>query len=308
MGFDAWTLDLLAYTRTSVLHQAVAILGAGRMGQGLGLALHRAGWDVGLVARGRHPVVTPLALHTGPRFEATLAAAVVLLAVPDDAIPDLAAELAREGAIGPGQVVLHLSGLLDRRELEALSPTGAGLGSFHPLQTVVDPAGAPERLAGAYAGIEGDERALAAGEQLAGAMGMRSIRLSPEGKAAYHAGAVMAANYTVALAGVAQRLAAAGGVPAEVAGRIYLPLIRGAASNLELGPAAALTGPIRRGDLRTVEAHLAALRSEDRELYRLLGRTALRLAREGGLDSVVAARIEAVLSQAEHETFPPGRP
>nr|MBA3556810.1 DUF2520 domain-containing protein [Gemmatimonadales bacterium] len=246
----------------------------------------------------------PLVLHTGPRAEATLGADLVLLAVPDDAIPSLAAELALQGGIGAAQVVLHLSGLLDRRALSALLHTGAALGSFHPLQTVADPAAAPERLAGAYAGIEGDERAVAAGERLAGAMGMLAIRLSSEGKAAYHAGAVMAANYTVALAGVAERLAVAGGVPAEVAGRLYLPLIRGAAGNLDLGPAAALTGPIRRGDVRTVEAHLAALESEDRELYRLLGLAALRLARQSGLDPAAADRVEAMLG----ETFPPSHP
>ncbi|MBA3258849.1 MAG: DUF2520 domain-containing protein, partial [Gemmatimonadales bacterium] len=88
----------------------------------------------------------------------------------------------------------------------------------------------------------------------------------------------------------------AAGVPAEVAGRLYLPLIRGAAGNLELGPAAALTGPVRRGDVRTVEAHLAALESEDRELYRLLGLAALRLARQSGLDPAAADRVEAVLT------------
>jgi predicted short-subunit dehydrogenase-like oxidoreductase (DUF2520 family) len=275
----------------------VAIVGSGRMGQGLGLALHHAGWQVRMLARSRHPVVPPLVVHGGPRNEATLASEVVLLAVPDDAIPELAAELASEGAAGPGQVILHLSGLLDRRALGALQASGAGLGSFHPLQTIADPAAAPRRLAGAYAGIEGDARALEQGGRLAQAMGMHPIRLSPEGKAAYHAGAVMAANYTIALAGVAERLARAAGVAPETAGRLYLPLIRGAADNLELGPAAALTGPVRRGDVRTVEAHLAALGPEDRELYRLLGLAALRLAREAGLAPAAAERLREALDR-----------
>ena len=109
---------------------------------------------------------------------------------------------------------------------------------------------------------KGTPRALEAGDRLAGAMGMTAIRLSSGGKPAYHAGAVMAANYTVALAGVAERLAVEGGVSREVAEQLYLPLIRGAVNNLEHGPVAALTGPIRRGDLRTVEAHLSALALE----------------------------------------------
>jgi predicted short-subunit dehydrogenase-like oxidoreductase (DUF2520 family) len=234
-------------------------------------------------------------MHAGPRAEATLAASIVLLAVPDDAIFSLSSDLTSERAIGAGQVVLHLSGLLDRRALSPLTATGAGLGSFHPLQTIADPLAGPERLRGAYAGIEGDERALGAGERLAAAMGMRAIPLTSGGKAAYHAGAVMAANYTVALAGVAERLAVEGGVSREVAERLYLPLIRGAVDNLEHGPVAALTGPIRRGDLRTVEAHLSALASDDRELYRLLGLAALRLARDGGLDPATADRVEAAL-------------
>jgi predicted short-subunit dehydrogenase-like oxidoreductase (DUF2520 family) len=282
-----------------VAQPAVAILGAGRMGQGLGLALHRAGWRVLLLARTPHAVVAPLTLHAGPRAEATRAASILLLAVPDDAISGLAADLASERAVSADQTVLHLSGLLDRRALEPLAAIGPGLGSFHPLQTVADPLAAPERLCGAYAGIEGDPPALEAGESLARAMGMQAIRLPSGGKAAYHAGAVMAANYTVALAGVAERLAVEGGVSPDVAERLYLPLVRGAVDNLERGPVAALTGPIRRGDVRTVEAHLSALAANDRELYRLLGLAALQLARDGGLDPATADRVEAALSRRD---------
>jgi predicted short-subunit dehydrogenase-like oxidoreductase (DUF2520 family) len=278
---------------------SIAIVGAGRMGQGLALALGRAGARVALLSRRPHPVTPPLRLHEGPRAAALRGAEVICLAVPDDAIAPLAAELAREGAIAPASVVLHLSGLLDREALAALASSGAGLGSFHPLQTIADPAAAPERFARAYAGVEGDERALAAGTALAQCMEMHPVALAAGAKAAYHAGAVMAANYTVALAGVAERLAREAGVPDEVARRLYLPLLRGAAANLELGPAAALTGPIRRGDRRTVEAHLAALSGDDRELYRRLGLEALRLARAGGLDRAVADGLEAALRRGD---------
>ena len=278
---------------------SVAMLGAGRMGQGIALALVRAGARVALVARREHAVTPPLVLHRAGRADAIRRSAIVCLAVPDGGIAPLATELAEEGAIGGESVVLHLSGLLDRRALAPLIPTGAALGSFHPLQTVADPAAGPERLAGAYAGIEGDERALKAGERLAAALRMHTVRLDAAGKAVYHAGAVMAANYTVALAAVAERLAVAAGVPAEAAARIYLPLVRGAAANLELGPAVALTGPIRRGDAHTVAAHLAALEEPDRVLYRRLGLEALRLARAGGLDPVLADQVETVLRQGD---------
>jgi predicted short-subunit dehydrogenase-like oxidoreductase (DUF2520 family) len=250
-----------------------------------------------------------LVLHPGPRADAVRAAGLVLLATPDDAVPQVAAELAEERAVGPPQVVLHLSGLLDRRALNALGTSGAGLGSFHPLQTIVEPSSAAERLAGCYAGIEGDARALTAGRRLAADLRMLPVALATERKAGYHAGAVFAANYTVALAGIAERLARGAGVPPDVAAQLYLPLMRGAVSNLELGPAAALTGPIRRGDVETIRAHLDALDRTDRELYRSLGLVALRLAREAGLNAESARRLERILTgEGDAETFPPDRP
>jgi predicted short-subunit dehydrogenase-like oxidoreductase (DUF2520 family) len=260
----------------------VAIVGTGRMGQGLALALREAEVPVTLLGRGR-------------RAEDTRGAALVLIATPDDAIGGVAVELARDGAVGESQVVLHLSGLLDRLALQVLEPTGAALGSFHPLQSVADPATAAERLRGSFAGVEGDARALAAGERLAAALGMRVVRLAPGAKAAYHAGAVIASNYAVVLADVAERLARQAGVGADDAAALYLPLMRGTVANLAAGPAAALTGPVRRGDEATVRRHLAALGPEDRALYRALGLLALRIAREAGLGDGPAAAVERAL-------------
>ena len=275
----------------------VAILGAGRMGQGLALALGEAGHRSTLVSRSSHPVIPPLRLHTGPRETALRDASVVLLAVPDAAIASLATELAAEGGITPQHVVLHLSGLLDREALGPLAESGAALGSLHPLQTVSDPATAGARFAGAYAGVEGDDRARAAAEGLARSLGMVPVRIPDGAKPAYHAGAAFAANYTTALVAVAERLALAAGIAPDVARRLYLPLIRGAAANLEAGPAAALTGPVRRGDTETVAAHLAVLGPEDRKLYLLLAREALRLAREAGLVPEAADRMARLLGE-----------
>ncbi|MBA3893029.1 MAG: DUF2520 domain-containing protein [Gemmatimonadales bacterium] len=277
---------------------SVVILGAGRMGQGLALALGAAGHGVTLLSRSSHPIVSPLRLHVGPRGDALRAGAVVLLAVPDGAITSLAAELQSEGGIGSRHVVLHLSGLRDRAALDPLAASGAALGSLHPLQTVSDPATAATQLKGAYAGIEGDEGALAAAELLATSLGMIPVKIPAEAKPSYHAGAAFAANYTTVLVGVAERLALAAGIHPEVARRLYLPLIRGAAANLEAGPAGALTGPVRRGDVETVAAHLAALGSEDRQLYLLLAREALRLAGEAGLPPEAAARMARVLDRS----------
>ncbi|HEY8104578.1 MAG TPA: DUF2520 domain-containing protein [Gemmatimonadales bacterium] len=274
-----------------------AIVGAGRMGQGIGLGLVAAGWDVLVLARTARPVSPGLEVAVGAlTADAVRDRPLVLVATPDDAIAQAAEALAASGGVGRDHVVLHLSGLLDRAALAALERTGAALGSFHPLQSVAESAGAPAQLRGAFAGIEGDPRALAAGQRVAAALGMTAVPIDSAAKPAYHAGAVLAANYTTALVGVAARLAEAAGVPPETAARMYVPLVAGAAANLvDLGAAQALTGPIRRGDTGTIRAHLAALPAELRPLYRILGRQALKLAREAGLSDSSASAVMDVL-------------
>jgi predicted short-subunit dehydrogenase-like oxidoreductase (DUF2520 family) len=88
-------------------------------------------------------------------------------------------------------------------------------------------------------------------------------------------------------------------VPAADAGSLYLPLMRGTVANLERGPAAALTGPIRRGDEATVRRHLAELTPDERTLYRALGRIALGLARGAGLEEAAASAVERALAEAD---------
>jgi predicted short-subunit dehydrogenase-like oxidoreductase (DUF2520 family) len=277
----------------------VAVIGAGRMGQGLALALSRSGAEVTLLGRTAKPVPEPLTLQVADWRKSTGQADVVLVATPDAAIPSVATRLARDGGLGPRQSVLHLSGLLTRDALAPLAGTGAGLGSFHPLQTMVDPLTAQARLRGAYVGVEGDEQARAAGATLAGLLGMTPVIIPAEAKARYHAGATLVANYTVALMGMAVRLAEEAGVPQDLAQRFYLPLLHGATENLEqFGPVTALTGAIRRGDSGTVEAHLAALSAGDRVLYAVVGLEALALARRAGLDAAAATELERVLRAA----------
>lgn len=271
----------------------ITIVGGGRMGRGLAGALSGAGERVTLWSRRE---------ASGAVDEAVSGASTVVLAVPDDAIGALASALAAAGAVNAGQVVLHLSGLHGREALDALARSGAALGSMHPLQTVSDPATAVERWRGAYAAVEGDPRAIEEGERLARLLGLTPFRLESHQKAAYHAGAVMVGNYAVALAGAAARLASSAGVPAELAGRMYLPLLAGALENLgRQSTASALTGPVRRGDLNTIRAHLEALYGDDRMLYAVLGLEAVRLAREAGLEAMRADEVERVLRTAIDE-------
>ncbi|HVX88184.1 MAG TPA: DUF2520 domain-containing protein [Gemmatimonadales bacterium] len=264
----------------------VAIIGPGRLGTGLARALVSGGWNVVVVGR-----------NVQAEWKAHLAGrALVLIAVPDDSISEVAAALASAGAVGADQVVLHTSGARDRSLLKTLEGKAMGLGSFAPVQTVADPATAAERLRGAYAVLEGDPPAVEMGRLLADQLGMQHAVLSAEAKVAYHAGAVLVANLGVALEAMAERVAAAGGVPAEVAGRIYLPLWEGMVANLAaMGAGPSLTGPVRRGDVDTVVRHLAVLRGNEREAYLALSREALRLAERAGLEKWKVEEMAKVL-------------
>ncbi|MGH7533483.1 MAG: Rossmann-like and DUF2520 domain-containing protein [Gemmatimonadales bacterium] len=276
--------------------RAVAVLGAGRMGQALALALRDAGWRSRLFARDPRRVPGSPVEISGDIATAVAGAAVILVAVPDDAIASVAAAL--RGATPPMEaVVLHLSGARDRSALASLEGWAAGLGSFWPIQAIAASPGVAGRFAGAFVGLEGDTVALAAGERLAAALGMSAVRIPSEGKALAHAGAVVASNYLVTLLSVAEGLARASGVDPSIADRIYLPLVRTTLENVaSLGTTDALTGPLARGDVGTVRLHLASLSGPARESYVALGLTTLALAERHGLSKEQAAELRRVLA------------
>ena len=270
----------------------VAVLGAGRMGQALTLALRDAGWRATLFARDPGKV-SPLPVEvSGDIAKVVAGASVILLAVPDDAITTVAAAL-RAAAPPMDAVVLHLSGARDRSALAPLEGRVSGLGSFWPIQAVT---GSPGRFAGSFVGLEGDAVALAAGEGLAAALGMAPVRIPSAGKALAHAGAVIAGNYLVTLLSVAEGLARASGVDPSVAGRIYLPLARTTLENAAVGAIDALTGPISRGDVGTVRLHLASLSGSARKTYVMLALATLELAEQRGLSKERTAALRQALA------------
>ena len=278
----------------------LGIIGPGRAGVGLALALAAKGLDVRLHGRNKKPVPKPLALTVGPETEppAWIAqAGIVILAVKDDAITPLASMLARAGAVRAEQVVLHLSGSQGQEALAPLVRSRAALGSFHPLQTISDPERAAERLKGAWVAVEGMPHAVEAAEGLARDLEMRPFRLPSGAKAMYHAGAVFASNYFVVVEAIAQRLLRHAGLSDAEAWQALRPLVEGTLENLERQqPPAALTGPVARGDEATIRRHLAALTSDDAVLYRVLGRVALELAQKRGMDAATAARVATALA------------
>ena len=283
------------------------IVGAGRLGLALGLCLHRAGAVASLAYSGRRAAAPDHPLFAGPHppasYRPSLSAAApdltgVVIAVPDAAIAGVVAELASL-ALPSSLPVLHASGSRSLDVLAPLAAAGHPVGGLHALAAVADPVEGADRLRGASFGVEGEGAARALAERLVRACGGRVLAIGPGGKALYHAAAVFASNYAVALLAVAERLMRKAGVE-EDARAALAGLAAGAVDNVAaLGPAAALTGPVARGDAATVELHLARLSGAERSLYCLLGRQALELAVERGMDRASAARLRELLGEGE---------
>lgn len=265
----------------------IGLIGAGRAGGALARALARAGLEVSAVAdlspaRAGETAAAVGAVVLEP-VEAVRTADIIFMAVPDDSIASAAAELAPQLGAAAGKIFFHLSGAQPASLLQPLAAHGA-LGSFHPLVALADPETGGRMLCGCYYGLEGDPEAVAAGRALVNLLGGKAIILAAEGKAHYHAAAVLASNYLVALIDTALGLYARYGLDRTQALAAVRPLLEAAVSNLlNLGPERALTGPISRGDLETVRHHLAALAGEPADrVYRALGLATLDLAERAG--------------------------
>jgi predicted short-subunit dehydrogenase-like oxidoreductase (DUF2520 family) len=224
--------------------------------------------------------------------------AVVFLTVPDSAVGSVAAKLAALGAAVPASVAfVHTSGAL---ELSALAPLAGrhSVGSFHPLRSFPEP-GPPEAFRHIVIAVDASsaslERVLS---RLARGLGAKPRRVVDSERALYHAAAVFASNYVVALLGEAVGILEESGWTEKDAVSGLVPLAQGAVANVaKRGPMRALTGPIRRGDSETVARHLAALGARQRGLYRMLGEVALEIARQAGLEPSAAEQTRRALTR-----------
>ncbi|MDI6907772.1 MAG: DUF2520 domain-containing protein [Thermoanaerobacterales bacterium] len=283
---------------------SMAIIGAGRAGTALGLALAAAGYPVAAVASRRLETAEALARRVGcPATDrpddAARRAAVVWITTPDRAVAEVAGAIAAQGGFSPGQHVFHASGALPAAVLSPAREKGALVAAVHPLQSFAGVTGPPD-LAGCYFGVEGDAAALPLARRLVADLGGVFLPLRAGDKALYHAAACVASNYLVSVLDLAVRLLEGAGLERKAATAALLPLVEGTVANVRrAGVAAALTGPVARGDLDTVRGHVEALRALDpeaAELYRLLGCYTAGLARaRGDLAPAAAAALELIL-------------
>ena len=235
----------------------IGILGPGRLGGTLAHLLREAGWQVDLAGRD-----DPLP-----------SASALLLAVPDGRIAEVAA------SIPLGRTLLHCSGASDLVPLRPHHPAG----SFHPLMTFPGLDVAIPELSGVPAALAGDPEAIAVGRAIAAALGMAPLEV-PGDRALYHCAAVMAGNFATVLLAEAAAVLEAAGVPRDQAAAALAPLALTSLQNAAQDPVSALTGPAARGDHATIRRHLEALAAHDlddsAEIYEVLNRAAIRIARQ----------------------------
>ncbi len=234
----------------------VRVIGPGRVGRSFMTVMGERGWCV----------LAPLGRGDDLR-RAAHGVDLLLITTPDDAIRRVAAAIEPD----PTTVVAHASGA---QTLDLLQPH-PNRASLHPLASIPDPTVGAARLRdGCSFAVDGEQVGLKLMTELVATLGGRAFRVTPEDRVLYHAAAAIAANHLVALLGQVERVAARAGLPLDA----YLDLAAQTLENVaRLGPAAALTGPVARGDWATVARHLAALDPEEAPAYRAMADQAARL-------------------------------
>ena len=264
------------------------LVGAGPVAIALAGALRLAGVPVlGLwarkpaAARAAGSVAGVAAFSSAPP-DILLESEIVILAVRDQMIDEVAQMLVGTGLVNKRHVLLHCAGASSATELlGSVSESVAGVGTMHPLSAIADGKSAMRALKGTVFGVEGDDVGRTAAGKLVTAIGGIVLPLDGSQMAAYHAAAALASNYIVAAIDAAAAILASAGVPPAQAAQALVPLAEGALRNVAAhGTTDGLTGPVKRGDAQTVQRHLDALRGrpELAEIYRALARRAVEIA------------------------------
>lgn len=288
----------------------VSIIGTGRLGTALAIALVQQGYSIGaLVARRRESARRAAALLR-PFLDAPArvmalkeladphALELLLIATPDDQIPRVAESLAKlDWNAGHRSIVLHTSGALSSAALAPLRDKNWSTGSLHPLASISEPKAGARLLRGAFWCVEGDKRAVSLGRAIVADLDGKSFSITSENKPLYHAAAVMASANVTALFDLAIEMLSECGLTRKQAQEALIPLLASAVRNLEkLDPSRALTGTFARGDVETVKRHLEVLKSNKQalEMYRLLGLRSLELS-GSRLEPAVVKQIKRLI-------------
>lgn len=283
----------------------IGVVGAGRVGAVLSAALRAAGHEV-VAAAGQSPETLQRAADLLPGVpvakptDVARACDLLLLTVPDDMLENVATTLVGAGAIREGQLVVHTSGRHGLAVLHAATAVGARPVALHPAMTFTGTAVDLDRLAGCVFGVTAGEGERAVVEGLVSDLHGVAMWVPEDKRTLYHAGLAHGANHLVTLVSQAMDLLAASG--AEDPAATLRPLLTAALDNALASGDAALTGPIVRGDVRTVRDHLAEIATTAPATvpsYVAMARaTVERSMRDGRLLPIRAAALVRVLDAA----------
>jgi predicted short-subunit dehydrogenase-like oxidoreductase (DUF2520 family) len=276
-----------------------AIIGAGKVGDIFATALHQCGYKlVGVASRTSASAAALAERFTVPwsvnPAEIAKMAEMVFITTSDRHIGNVVRQIARSGGWCNEQYVYHASGTFPANILAVAKEQGAFIGALHPLQAFAGLKHKENCLSGVYFAVDGDNQAVDLAKSMVHDMGGHSFFVPSDKRALYHAAACIASNYLVVLVHNAVNLFQQLGLSAEEAATALVPLLQGTLNNLmSKGTEKALTGPIVRGDVSTVAAHLQALaiaNADSEKLYKQLGLHTLQLVQK--INSLETRQLE----------------
>jgi predicted short-subunit dehydrogenase-like oxidoreductase (DUF2520 family) len=285
----------------------IAIIGIGRLGGALALALSKKGYEIdclisrspetaGIIAESITPKPEILALEELEKISSD----VIFITTPDPEIQKVAENLA--GKLKHQPFVFHTSGSLSSEILRSLGAINCPIGSLHPLVSISDSRFGAERFKDAFFCVEGEPQAVSLAEKIVADLGGKSFSIATQFKPLYHAAAVTASGHLVALFSIATEMLAACGLSESAAQEILFPLVNSTIENLSAQtPVEALTGTFARADVETLKRHLTALRQnvsiDDFNVYLQLGMRSLHLAQEQGADAEKLEEMHRMLGE-----------
>lgn len=267
----------------------IAIIGAGKVGTSLGYALSRKKHQIkALVCKSKNSArESQKLIGQGEIFDDNVLAAGqgqwIILSVPDDEIEKTAKELATSNREWEGRFIFHCSGLHSTDSLKLLQKRGALTASIHPIQSFSRKEPNPAVFRGIYFGLEGTGKALELAKRVVHQLEGRYVILESKDKPLYHVACSIASNFLVTLLDAVSFLLEQTGLDKNGDSQILFPLIQGTLQNVKnFDTRSALTGPIFRGDEKSIQKHLKALRKfpQQKKLYQELSAHTLQIVEE----------------------------